>query len=258
MKQERRNIPDFDDLVFESRNKDYGAYKLRKDYKWILAVSTIISVFIACCLTIIPFYIEKSSNKVTAVGARYVPVEMDDFIPPREEYNLPTPPPPSSGQMQEIKYVPPEVVDTIIPTSSTMVTADEALAHAGDTTVVGNASGIGEDLTSGEGGSDLGEAFLIVEEMPRFMGGDINKFRQWVMRRAIYPEEAIDNNIKGTVVVTFIVEKDGSVTNVKVVKGVHPLLDEEAIKVISSSPRWSPGLQRGQAVRVRYSIALIF
>jgi periplasmic protein TonB len=258
MKQERRNIPDFDDLVFEFRNKDYGAYRLRKDYKWILAVSTFIAVFIACSLTIIPFYIEKSSNKVTAVGARYVPVEMDDFIPPREEYNLPAPPPPSSGQMQEIKYVPPEVVDTIIPTASTMVTADEALAHAGDTTVVGNASGIGEDLTSGEGGSDLGEAFLIVEEMPRFMGGDINKFRQWVMRRAIYPEEAIDNNIKGTVVVTFIVEKDGSVSNVKVVKGVHPLLDEEAIKVISSSPRWSPGLQRGQAVRVRYSIALIF
>ena len=86
MKQERRNIPDFDDLVFEYRNKDYGAYRLRKDYKWILAVSTFIAVFIACSLTIIPFYIEKSSNKVTAVGARYVPVDMDDFIPPREEY----------------------------------------------------------------------------------------------------------------------------------------------------------------------------
>ena len=258
MKQERRNIPDFDDLIFESRNKEYGAYKLRKDYKRILAVSTFIGVFIACCLALIPFYIEKSSNRVTAVGARYVPVQMDDFIPPREEYNLPAPPPPSSGQIQEIKYVPPEVVDTIIPTGKTMVTTDEALAYSGDTTVVGNTSGIGEDLMSGEGGSDLGEAFLIVEEMPRFMGGDINKFRQWVMRRAIYPEEAINNNIKGTVVITFIVERDGSVSNVTVVKEVHPLLDNEAKRVISMSPRWSPGLQRGQAVRVRYSIALIF
>jgi periplasmic protein TonB len=258
MKQERRNIPDFDDLVFESRNKDYGAYRLRKDYKWILAVSTFIAVFIACSLTIIPFYIEKSSNRVTAVGARYVPVEMDDFIPPREEYNLPAPPPPSSGQIREIKYVPPEVVDTIISTATTLVTADEALAQAGDTTVLGNVSTIGEDLTSGEGGSDSGEAFLIVEEMPRFMGGDINKFRQWVMKRAIYPEEAIENNIKGTVIITFIVEKDGSVSNVNIVRKVHPLLDEEALRVISSSPRWSPGLQRGQAVRVRYSISLIF
>lgn len=258
MKQEQRNIPDFDDLIFESRNKEYGAYKLRKDYKWILAVSTFIAVFIACCLAIIPFYVENSSRKVTAVGARYVPVQMDDFIPPKEEYYLPAPPPPSSGQMQEIKYVPPEIVDTVFTREQTLVTTDEALAYSGDTTVVGNAPGFSDDLLSGEGGSEFGEAFLIVEEMPRFMGGDINKFRQWVMRRAIYPEEAISNNIKGTVVLTFIVEKDGSVSNVTIVKAVHPLLDDEAKRVISSSPRWSPGLQRGLAVRVRYSIALIF
>lgn len=258
MNQNLKNIPDFDDLIFESRNKEYGAYKLRKSYGRILAISTLIGIFIAFCAAIIPFLIEQKSNRVIPGGPRYVQVQMDAFIPPDEEFYLPAPPPPPSGQMQEIKYMAPEVVDTIIATSSRFATTDEALAYSGDTTVVGNSSGFSDDLLSGEGGSGQDEPFLIVEEMPSFMGGDINKFRQWIQKRAIYPEEAIDNNIKGAVIITFIIEQDGSISNVAIVRGVHPLLDNEALRVISSSPRWRPGLQRGRAVRVRYSISLIF
>jgi len=257
MSQNLNNIPDFDDLIFESRNKEYGAYKLRKSYGRILAVSTFIGVFIALCAAIIPFLIENKSKHVIPGGPRYVQVQMDDFIPPDEEYYLPAPPPPS-GQMQEIKYIAPEVVDTIITSKSTLVTTDEALAYSGDTTVAGNSTVFSDDLLSGEGGSGQDEPFLIVEEMPSFMGGDINKFRQWIQKRAIYPEQAIDHNIKGAVIITFIIEQDGSVSNVTIVRGVHPLLDNEALRVISSSPKWRPGLQRGRAVRVRYSIALIF
>lgn len=258
MKQNLKNIPDFDDLIFESRNKEYGAYKLRKSYGRILTVSTLIGIVIALCAAIIPFLIERKSNRVIQGGPRYVQVRMDAFVPPDEEFYLPAPPPPQAGRMQEIKYIAPEVVDTVITSVSMLATTDEALAYSGDTTVVGNSSVFGDDLSSGEGGSGLDEPFLIVEEMPAFMGGDLNTFRQWIQKKAVYPEEAMENNIKGTVIITFIIEQDGSVSNVTIVRGVHPLLDKEAIRVISSSPRWRPGLQRGRAVRVRYSISLIF
>jgi protein TonB len=94
--------------------------------------------------------------------------------------------------------------------------------------------------------------------MPSFKGGDINRFREWVQRRTTYPQIAIDRKIKGRVFLTFIVETDGSVTNVTIVKGVDPIIDDEAVKAIQASPKWSPGLQRGQPVRVRYSMSLLF
>ena len=100
--------------------------------------------------------------------------------------------------------------------------------------------------------------FFMVEVMPTFKGGDINNFREWVQKRTNYPQAAIENKIRGTVYLTFIVEKDGSVSNVTILKSVHPLIDSEAIKAIAASPRWSPGLQRGQPVRVRYQISLNF
>ncbi len=100
--------------------------------------------------------------------------------------------------------------------------------------------------------------FIMVEVMPSFRGGDINKFRQWLGTRTNYPQAAIEKKIRGTVFLTFIVEKDGSVSNVTVVKGVDPILDNEAIKVISESPKWTPGLQRGQPVRVRFQMPLNF
>jgi protein TonB len=94
--------------------------------------------------------------------------------------------------------------------------------------------------------------------MPTFRGGDINNFREWVQKRTNYPQAAIENKIRGTVFLTFIVEKDGSVSNVTILKSVHSLIDNEAVKAIAESPRWSPGLQRGQPVRVRYQISLNF
>ena len=94
--------------------------------------------------------------------------------------------------------------------------------------------------------------------MPSFKGGGLEKFREWVTKRTNYPQAAYDNKIRGTVFLTFIVEKDGSVSNVTVVKSVDPLLDDEAVKAISESPKWTPGLQRGEPVRVRYSIPLNF
>ena len=85
--------------------------------------------------------------------------------------------------------------------------------------------------------------------MPSFKGGDINKFREWVQKRTNYPQAAIDNKIQGRVFLTFIVEKDGSVSNVTVVKGVDPIIDDEAVKAIQASPKWSPGLAERTACK---------
>jgi len=77
-------------------------------------------------------------------------------------------------------------------------------------------------------------------------------------KKAVYPQLAQDNGIQGKVTLTFVVERDGSVTNVKVLKGVDKLLDDEAVKAIEASPKWSPGLQRGRPVRVRFNFPLVF
>jgi protein TonB len=102
------------------------------------------------------------------------------------------------------------------------------------------------------------EIFIVVEDMPTFRGGDVNKFRDWVQQRVKYPQIAAENGIQGKVYLMFVVEPDGSVSNVSIMRGVDPALDNEAIKVVESSPKWAPGKQRGAPVRVRFSITVNF
>ncbi|MCF8223237.1 MAG: energy transducer TonB [Bacteroidales bacterium] len=102
------------------------------------------------------------------------------------------------------------------------------------------------------------EIFVVVEDMPTFRGGDVNKFRNWVQQRVNYPQIAAENGIQGKVFLMFVVEPDGSVSNVTIMRGVDPALDNEAIRVVESSPKWAPGKQRGAPVRVRFSITVNF
>lgn len=102
------------------------------------------------------------------------------------------------------------------------------------------------------------EIFVVVEDMPTFRGGDVNKFREWVQQRIKYPQIAAENGIQGKVFIMFVVEPDGSVSNVTILRGVDPALDNEAKRVVGSSPKWAPGKQRGAPVRVRFSITVNF
>lgn len=97
--------------------------------------------------------------------------------------------------------------------------------------------------------------FTAVEEKPSFPKGDFIKYIQENIR---YPEEAIEMRIKGRISATFIVDKDGYIRDVKIIKGIDPMLDSEVVKVLKSSPRWNPGKQRGIPVKVAYSIPLNF
>ena len=100
--------------------------------------------------------------------------------------------------------------------------------------------------------------FQLVEEKPSFQGGDANQFSKWVNSRLVYPEIAKENGVQGRVTLQFTVEKDGSVTKVKVLRGVDPSLDKEAVRVVSMSPKWKPGKQRDRAVPVTYTFPVIF
>ena len=100
--------------------------------------------------------------------------------------------------------------------------------------------------------------FQLVEEKPSFMGGDANQFSAWVNKRLVYPEIAKENGVQGRVTLQFTVEKDGSVTKVKVLRGVDPSLDKEAVRVVSMSPKWKPGKQRDRAVPVTYTFPVYF
>ncbi len=255
-----RHRLEFDDLLFKMRNKEYGAYQLRKKYNSVLIFGVIIASLIMSSVVIIPFIFTSRDEKVLRGGNNYVQVQMQNFeIPPDELLPPPAPPPPELESVQEIaEYIPPVVVDSIPPSEPTLATNDQIMAQTSVEKVEIEGTGIGEDVLSGQRGGYSDEPFIRVEVMPSFRGGDIGKFREWVGLRTNYPQAAIKKNIQGTVFLTFIVEKDGAVSNVTVVKGVDPLLDEEAVRAISASPKWTPGLQRGQPVRVRFSIPLSF
>jgi periplasmic protein TonB len=254
-----RDVADFDDLLFEMRNKDYGAYQLRKRYNSVVIAGIILASILVSTAVVLPFVLTPHSEHVLSGLGSYVQVKMDNLDPPIEEIIVPPPPPTQAAHEQEIvKYVPPEVVDSVPPLEKIQATTDEVISQSSNDKNEVPGSGTGEDLLSGQDGTDSNEPFFLVEVMPSFRGGDINKFREWVQKRTNYPQAAIDKKIKGKVFLTFIVEPDGIVSNVTVVKGLDPIIDNEAVKTIQSSPKWNPGLQRGQPVRVRYSMWLSF
>lgn len=101
------------------------------------------------------------------------------------------------------------------------------------------------------------DVFTVVEEMPQFPGGDEARMK-YLMENIKYPEEARKNGIQGTVYVSYVVEKDGSISNVKVLRGIDKECDEVAMNVIKNMPNWIPGKQRGQAVRVQFNMPIRF
>jgi TonB family protein len=106
--------------------------------------------------------------------------------------------------------------------------------------------------------ADKGDVFIVVEEMPSFQGQGGEGFREYLSKNIIYPEEAKKNKITGKVYVEFTVDAKGEVTDVKVVRSVHPLLDKEAVRVVESSPLWQPGKQKGKPVAVQFTFPIDF
>ncbi|MFA6713121.1 MAG: energy transducer TonB [Bacteroidales bacterium] len=117
------------------------------------------------------------------------------------------------------------------------------------------------DYVSSVGEEEINEEtipFALVEEKPTFMGGEANSFSKWVNSKLVYPEVAKENGVQGRVTLQFTVNIDGSVSNVIVLRGVDSSLDKEAVRIVSSSPKWKPGKQRERPVKVTYTFPVIF
>ena len=115
-----------------------------------------------------------------------------------------------------------------------------------------------KNITEEQEVTDDNKIFVIVKNMPGFQGKGQDGFRAWIAKNLRYPELAAEKGISGRVYVKFVVERDGSVSNVSLVKGIDPALDKEAVRVIKASPRWTPGMQKNKAVRVLFTFPVIF
>ena len=150
-----------------------------------------------------------------------------------------------------------EIVDEEINLDDNLdiIDAEANVANHGVYDFSGTGSGYEGEYGYGDEYSGESEVFAVVEEMPRFPGGNVQK---WISKHIKYPMVAQENNIQGKVFVQFVIEKDGSVSNVNVTRSVDPSLDKEAIRVIQSMPKWIPGKQRKKPVRVSFTVPINF
>jgi protein TonB len=251
----------FDELVFKNRNQEYGAFILRKNYNRSVVIALLISIILASSTIIIPFIISKTRihDLNDFIGKRYAQLQIEHFELPGQEIlplQISVPPPPAPP---DINYAAPVIVDTVPVSDKMPITEieDNKTKPPNDTLNL-TANNRDNDLIFGEDENGNSGTFAILETPPSFRGGDKEKFREWVGRNTKYPKIALDSGIYGKVTLTFVIEMDGSVSNVKIIKGVARIIDDEAIKAIKASPKWSPGLTNGRPVRVRCSIPLIF
>jgi protein TonB len=112
-------------------------------------------------------------------------------------------------------------------------------------------------VTAVEEETDEGQIFQVVEQMPEFPGG-MEALMKYLQKNIKYPSRAQDNNVQGRVMVTFVVNKDGSIVDPEVIKAVDKDLDNEALRVVKAMPKWNPGKQRGKPVRVKYTVPVTF
>ena len=183
-------------------------------------------------------------------------VETEILNAPKEDLPPPPPPPPPPEAMAEkVKFTVPKVVED---------TVESGLVSQEDLSVKPNTEAPAEEVVVQEGPKTEviqqeapKEIFTVVEEQPGYPGGDEARIK-FLQENIKYPEEAKELGVQGKVFVTFVVEVDGSITDVKVLRGIGAGCDEEAIRVVKSMPRWVPGKQRGQPVRVQFNLPIKF
>ena len=255
MAKEKIYFPPLDDITFENRNKEYGAFELRKKYKRVMILSTLIGVFIISTAVIIPFIRAKKIAQIAMRDANEVIANMADNLQTEEAFTPPPPPPPPPVEQQVVaKYVAPVVVDSVKPEDNTLKSTDELK----ETTTDASAFEIPQEAPPEEVEEEAPqEVFVVVEEMPSFPGGDA-ELMKFIYANIQYPEIAKENNIQGKVIMRFCVTSKGTVDQVTVSRGVDPSLDEEAIRVVKMLPLFKPGKQGGKPVNVWYSLPISF
>ena len=269
------------DLVFEGKNKEFGAYTLRADSTRrhtyaivvVLGVLTVILVFLILWLTgVFKMADEETNVKVqqesTEIAGEEEEQPEEEFVEYEEEKPEEVQPEDPTAATQAVTEV--SIVDEVEKTKEVKNT-DEILEN---TSQIGAQDVQGtEDLNRVEVIKDVVETpkveekpkvqheqivdMAMVEQKPSFKGGDAALYK-WLNSQIVYPAAASEEGVQGKVIVAFVIEKDGRVTNVQVVRKKHPALDAEALRVVKKMPNWTPGRNNGQPVRVKYNLPVTF
>ena len=262
------------DLVFEGKNQEYGAYVLRKETGkrnvkaliWVLIGIAIIFA-IAYANLAIQNAIKSNQTIDTDVELSKLAQKKEAKVERKEPVKVEMEQKVVEKVKSSVKFTAPEIKkdDEVKPEDEIKSQDDLSKTNTaiGTFDVKGNDDAEGEVLKAKEVVVDEKpkeeetKVFDVVEQMPSFPGGDaeLMKFLHDHMK---YPAVAEENGIQGRVICTFVVERDGSITDVKVIKSVDPSLDKEAIRVLKSMPKWIPGKQNGSAVRVKYTVPVTF
>lgn len=262
------------DLVFEGRNQAYGAYKLRKGTTK-RNVWSIIIVALAAVLLFLGLQLQKMAQANKTVENTQA-VELARLQEKKKEAKI--------EKKEVVRTEPEKVVEQVkssvkftapvIKKDSEVKEEDEikldevqksdkavgAFTVEGNDEVGGAVLKAKEDIAAPEPPKHVVEEtkiFTVVEQMPMYPGGDA-ALMGYLRDNIHYPTIAAENGVQGRVVVGFVVERDGSITDVKILRGVDPSLDREAMRVVKSMPRWNPGKQNGSAVRVKYQVPVSF
>jgi protein TonB len=249
-------IPDFDEIVFEFRNKEYGAFILRKKYSLNVSISLLIGIIIMTATILIPYINSRAFINQNKHSERQVEIKLENLDHPNELIVLPPPPPPPGGDnIQKVKYVPPVVVDSVnLEETIQLMTADDAQNIIMDEKVVEMVKEVKEELQEEKTES---EPFLTVEEMPEFPGG-LPGLMKFIAENTIYPAVAKELNIQGKVFVRFCVTSTGNIEQISILQGTDPELNAEAIRVVKRFPPFKPGKQYGRPVPVWYVVPFNF
>ncbi|WP_288590997.1 energy transducer TonB [uncultured Prevotella sp.] len=261
------------DLVFQGRNKVYGAYQLRRGTSKRNIVSMI---FVAAVAAVAYLGLAAYNSYQEAQKAKFEAEMEASLLDAKKEAKVEkktvTPKVEQVQKVEKVKssiaFTPPVIKkDSEVKPEEEMKTQDElkeTKTAIGAFDVKGNDDAGGtvlkavEEIAAPEPPKheeEQNKIFEVVEQQPQFPGGSVNG---WLADHIKYPVVAAENGISGRVVVQFVVERDGSVSQVRVVRGVDPSLDKEAQRVISSMPKWIPGKQNGQAVRSRFTVPVTF
>ena len=262
------------DLVFEGRNKEYGAYVLRKETgkrnlkSMLLVFAVIIAIMAAVAAKVA---IENAFPKKVAMETD---VELSKLAQKKEAKVEKKAPVKVEEQKvvekvkSSVKFTPPVIKkdDEVKPEEELKSQEDlnKTNTAIGSFDVKGNDEAGGEVLKAKEviaqpepPKEEETKVFDVVEVMPSFPGGQAALF-EWLSKNIKYPVVAEENGVQGRVIVTFVVERNGSITDVQVVKSVDPSLDKEAVRVVKAMPHWIPGKQNGSAVRVKFTVPVTF
>ena len=193
------------------------------------------------------FSYTSREKKVATLENEQQAVDVEEMVPITQE----TPPPPEQAPKIPILSDQIDIVDDEIKVDDNFMSLEDD-ANMG-VEIMDYVEEVQEEVVEEEA-----IPFHLVEEKPSFNGGDANEFSKWVNSRLVYPEIAKENGVQGRVTLQFTVNPDGTVSNVKVLRGVDSSLDKEAVRGVSSSPKWKPGKQRDRAVKVTYTFPVIF